>query len=132
MSSSIQAIMAQRLVRTICANCKKPREYKPHELAWVGLREEEVQGVTFYEGAGCKECSGTGYRGRLGIFEMMELNSEVRELAFRKASTNKIRDETISSGMRTLREDGVRKIISGLTTIEEVLRITSEAQAMYD
>ena len=131
-SSSIQAIMAQRLVRTICPNCKRPREYKPHELAWVGLREEEVQGVTFYEGAGCQECSSTGYKGRLGIFEMMEMTPELRELAFRKASTNKIRDEAIVSGMRTLREDGVRKVIGGLTTIEEVLRITTEAQAMYE
>ena len=131
-SSSIQAIMAQRLVRTICPNCKRPREYKPHELAWVGLREEEVQGVTFYEGEGCQECSNTGYRGRLGIFEMMEMTPELRELAFRKASTNKIRDEAIVSGMRTLREDGVRKVIGGLTTIEEVLRITTEAQAMYE
>jgi len=131
-SSSIQAIMAQRLVRTICPHCKRPRDYKPHELAWVGLREEEVQGVTFYEGAGCKECSNTGYRGRIGIFEMMEMSNELRELAFRKASTNKIRDEAIVSGMRTLREDGVRKIIGGLTTVDEVLRITSEVQAMYE
>jgi len=131
-SSSIQAIMAQRLVRTICANCKQPREYKPHELAWIGLREEEVQGVTFYEGTGCKECSGTGYRGRTAIFEMLEMNQELRELAFRKASTNKLRDEAIISGMRTLREDGVRKVIGGVTTIEEILRITAEAQAMYE
>ncbi|HUS57434.1 MAG TPA: type II secretion system ATPase GspE [Planctomycetota bacterium] len=131
-SSAIQAIMAQRLVRTICPHCKRPRDYKPHELAWVGLREEEVQGVTFYEGAGCRECSGTGYKGRLGIFEMLEMTSEMRELAFRKASTNKLRDEAIVSGMRTLRDDGVRKVISGLTTIEELLRITAEVQAMYE
>jgi len=131
-SSSIQAVMAQRLVRTICPNCKRPREYKPHELAWVGLREEDVQGVTFYEGQGCKECSGTGYKGRTAIFEMLEMNQELRELAFRKASTNKLRDEAIISGMRTLREDGVRKVISGITTIEEILRITAEAQAMYE
>ena len=131
-SSSIQAIMAQRLVRTICPNCKRPKDYKPHELAWIGLREEDVQGVTFYSGAGCKECSFTGYKGRLGIFEMMEMSPELRELAFRKASTNKVRDEAIVSGMRTLREDGVRKVIAGLTTIEEILRITAEVQAMYE
>jgi type II secretory ATPase GspE/PulE/Tfp pilus assembly ATPase PilB-like protein len=130
-SSSIQAIMAQRLVRTICPNCKQPKEYKPHELAWIGLREKETKKVTLYEGAGCRECGGTGYKGRLGIFEMMELSNEIRELAFRKASTTKIRDEAIVSGMRTLHEDGVRKVINGLTTIEEVLRITAEAQAMY-
>ncbi len=131
-SSSVQAIMAQRLVRTICSTCKRTREYKPHELAWIGLREEDVQGVTFYEGAGCNECTGTGYKGRLGIFEMLEMNTEMRELAFRKASTSKLRDEAIVSGMRTLREDGVRKVTSGLTTIEEILRITAEAQAMYE
>jgi len=131
-SSAIQAIMAQRLVRTICPSCKRPKDYKPHELAWIGLREEEVQGVTFYEGAGCKDCNHTGYKGRLGIFEMMEMTGELRELAFRKASTNKVRDEAIVSGMRTLREDGVRKVIAGLTTIEEILRITAEVQAQYE
>jgi len=130
-SSSIQAIMAQRLVRTICPNCKRKREYRPHELAWVGLREEDVQGITFYEGAGCKECSNTGYRGRLGIFEMLEMTNELSELAFRKASTNKLRDEAIVSGMRTLREDAVRKVLNGDTTIEEALRVTAESQSMY-
>jgi type IV pilus assembly protein PilB len=128
-ASSIQAVMAQRLLRTICSECKTPREYKPHELAWVGLREENVKGVTFYHGVGCRECVNTGYRGRMGIFELMELNTELREMAFRKAGVNKIREQAQLSGMRSLQTDGVRKVISGHTTIEEVLRITAESTA---
>jgi len=128
-ASSIQAVMAQRLVRTICKSCKVEHEYKPHELAWVGLRPEQCVGVTFYEGAGCDDCVNTGYRGRLGIFEMMELNSELREMAFRQLGANQIREQAQTSGMRSLQQDGVRKVLAGDTTIEEVLRVTVESAA---
>ena len=127
-ASSIQAIMAQRLLRTICKECKTEHEYKPHELAWIGLREQDVREVTFYHGAGCEQCMGTGCRGRLGIFEMMEMNSELREMAFRKESSNVIREQALISGMRSLQADGARKVIGGITTIEEVLRVTAESQ----
>jgi type IV pilus assembly protein PilB len=124
-SSSIQAIMAQRLVRTVCKNCKEPYEAPEHELRAVGLTPDDVSGVTLYRGGGCPECQGTGYKGRIGIFEMMELDSELRDMAFHKAATNRIRDQAIASGMRTLMQDGIRKVIQGITTIDEVLRITA-------
>jgi type IV pilus assembly protein PilB len=125
-ASSIQAVMAQRLIRTICKNCKEPYEYSERELDSVGLTPEDVEHVTTCHGAGCDECSGTGYKGRLGIFELMEMNTELQELAFAHAPTNKIREAAISSGMTGLRNDGIRKVLRGITTIEEVVRITTE------
>jgi len=120
-SSSIQAIMAQRLIRRICANCKEPYEPKPIELKMVNLSPEDVAHVTFYKGAGCGECNHTGFKGRVGIFELMEMDGQLRDMAFNKAPTNRIRDQAIASGMRPLLHDGVRKVLQGLTTIEEVL-----------
>jgi type IV pilus assembly protein PilB len=128
-ASSIQAIMAQRLIRTICKNCKEPCEYTERELATVGLTPDDVAHVTLYHGAGCDECGGNGYRGRLGIFEMMELNVELQELAFHHAPTNKLREAALNSGMTDLRSDGVRKILRGVTTVEEIVRITSEIES---
>lgn len=126
-ASSIQAVMAQRLVRTICKNCKREREYKPHELAWVGLRPENIEGIKLYEGAGCDECVDTGHKGRLGIFELMELDTALRDMAFQRVGSNKLREQARISGMRSLQEDAVRKVLSGHTTIEEVLRVTAES-----
>ena len=124
-SSSIQAIMAQRLVRTLCQNCKEPFEAQPYELQAVGLTEEDVANVTLYQPRGCPECKNTGYKGRLGIFEMMEMDTELRDMAFHKVATNRLRDQAIASGMRTLMQDGLRKILRGITSIDEVLRITA-------
>jgi len=120
-ASSIQAIMAQRLIRRICTNCKEVYQPKPHELRLVGMTEEDVAHVTLYKGAGCVECSQTGFKGRVGIFELMEMDSQLRDMAFNKATTNRIRDQAVASGMRTLLHDGVRKVLQGVTTIEEVL-----------
>jgi type IV pilus assembly protein PilB len=124
-SSSIQAIMGQRLVRRVCQNCKQPYQAKPFELKTVGLSEEDVAHVTLYKGAGCPECSGTGFKGRVGVFELMEMDGQLREMAFHKAATNRIRDQAVASGMRTLTQDGVRKVLQGVTTIEEVLSNTA-------
>ncbi len=126
-ASSIQAVMAQRLLRTICKNCKQPVTYTERELAAVNLTPEDVANITLYRGTGCDECSGTGYRGRIGIFELMEMNTELQELTFNRAPTNKLRDVAINTGMVDLRRDGVRKILRGITTIEEVLRVTAES-----
>ena len=127
-ASSIQAVMAQRLVRTICKNCKVPAVYDETELSKIGLTPEDIQGITLFRGAGCKECDDTGYKGRLGIFELMEMNTELQELAFHRAPTNKLRDAAMSSGMTGLRGDGVRKVLRGTTTVEEILRVTQEAE----
>jgi len=126
-ASSVQAIMAQRLVRTICSNCKEPYEYPERVLRAAGLTPEEVEGITFYHGAGCPRCHGTGYHGRLGIFELMEMNADLRNLTFAKAPTGEIREKARSYGMLTLLEDGLRKVIQGDTTIEEVMRVAGAA-----
>jgi type IV pilus assembly protein PilB len=127
-ASSVQAIMAQRLVRTICGNCKEPYEVPPKVLRSVGLQPEEVEGITFYHGAGCNRCSRTGYYGRLGIFELMEMNNDLRNLTFAKAPTGEIREKARSYGMLTLLEDGIRKAIQGITTVDEVLSVAGAAQ----
>ncbi|MCK5008871.1 MAG: type II secretion system ATPase GspE [Deltaproteobacteria bacterium] len=124
-ASSIQAIMAQRLVRVICKNCKTIDENpEPHFLRLLDITAEDIRKRPIYKGAGCSKCQGTGYKGRIGIFEMVELNSELRELAFAKAPTTELRKAAIASGMRTLMEDGKTKIFRGVTTPEEVARIT--------
>ena len=127
-ASSVQAIMAQRLVRTICPNCKEPAEIPPRVLTSVGLSQEEVEGITFYQGGGCNRCGGTGYYGRIGIFEMLEMNADLRNLTFAKAPTGEIRAKARSYGMLTLREDGLRKAIQGQTTVDEVLRVAGAIQ----
>lgn len=120
-ASSIQAIMAQRLLRVICKKCKTvDPSPDPGHLHLVGITEEEAKKHTFYKGAGCSTCQGTGYKGRLGIFEMVEMNTRLRDLAFRKATTTELRQAAKASGMRSLVEDGKLKIFQGITTVAEV------------
>lgn len=123
-TATLEAIIAQRLVRKICLNCKK--EYQPSEaqLMELGLLPEDVVGRVFYYGEGCEYCNHTGYRGRQGIFELMVMDDELRELVMRHASTNVLRTEARRRGMRTLRETGLLAIYDGVTTIEEVVRET--------
>jgi type IV pilus assembly protein PilB len=124
-ASSIQAIMAQRLIRLICPECKEEDQHPDTFTARVlGFTPEELEGKTLYKGAGCSRCGGSGYRGRQGIFELMILNNELRELAFNRAPSSEIRRAAIAAGMGTLADDGKRKILNGITTIEEVVRIT--------
>ena len=124
-ASSIQAAMAQRLVRTICPQCKTPTEYSVKELGALGLKPEDVRNVTLYRGEGCTYCHGSGFRGRTGIFELMEMDNTLREMAFRKEPHGNLRRQARMSGMVTLQEDGIRKILAGVTTADEVLRITA-------
>jgi len=124
-SSSIQAVMAQRLLRTICKSCKVPHEFTPAELMTVGVKPEDAEGVQFYSGAGCGECRETGYKGRLAIFEMMEMNTRLRDMAFNLEPVHKIRQEAEASGMKSLQTDGVHKLLGGITTVEEVLAVTA-------
>jgi type IV pilus assembly protein PilB len=124
-ASAIQAVMAQRLVRVICSQCKEvDPEPSPYLMKVLGLDENELQGRPVYRGRGCSHCSNTGYHGRLGIFEMMLLNSELRDLAFNRATVSQIRQAARASGMKSLAEDGKTKILNGVTTLEEVARIT--------
>jgi len=126
-ASSVQAIMAQRLVRTICKECKEvdpnPDRYI---LRLVGFDPDKMEDVKIYKGRGCKACHGTGYRGRMAIFEMLEMNNQIRELAFERAPTNKLRQAAKAGGMKPLVADGRVKILKGLTTPEEISRITQE------
>jgi len=127
-ASSIQAIMAQRLARVLCKECKTPHEPELSQLRAVSLKPEDVVGKQIYKAVGCKACSQTGFRGRMGIFELMEMNSALRDLAFHKAPVSDVRRQARASGMVTLQEDGARKILRGVTTIEEVTRITQREQ----
>ncbi len=124
-ASSIQAIMAQRLIRIICEECKT-EDPNPDSrvLKMLGFTPEELEGRMIWKGVGCKRCAGTGYRGRKGIFEMLVMNSELRELAFNRAPANQLRRAARASGMRSLLEDGKLKILRGLTTPAELVRIT--------
>ncbi len=122
-ASSIQAIMAQRLIRVICKKCKVVDENpNPKHLRLLGIDPAETKKRPVYKGAGCSACHNTGYKGRLGIFEMIEMNSELRELAYKRATTSELRTAAKASGMRTLAEDGVLKVFKGVSTPEEVSR----------
>lgn len=124
-SSAVQAILAQRLVRKLCAKCKKVYTPTDTELRSVGLSQDSIRGVRIFQNVGCDDCKKGGYRGRMGIYEMLEMSPAMRELTFHQASTMKLRDEAkLSGGMSTLQEDGVRKILAGYTTIPEILRVT--------
>ena len=124
--STIRAIIAQRLVRLICPKCKKAYDPQGHELSDLGISQEKTKGLKFYKGEGCSECNGTGYKGRTGIYELLIMDERLRELVVKRDSLSTIRDAARNAGMKTLREDGIKKIIEGVTTVEEVLRETKE------
>ncbi len=121
-SSSLIGVLAQRLVRMICPKCKEP--YEPGQKIVDKL--ELAGNITTYHGAGCEYCRNTGYRGRTGIFELMIVNSEIRQLILERASSDVIRKMAVSQGMQLLRESGLEKVGQGITTIEEVLRVAQE------
>jgi len=121
-ASSVIAILAQRLVRVICPKCKHPFTPSEAMLETAGITPETAASATFMKGKGCSYCSKTGYRGRLGIFELMLMTPKIRELAFQGASTQEIRKAAVAQGMHTLYQDGIRKVLKGITTLEEVFR----------
>ncbi|MGF1635222.1 MAG: GspE/PulE family protein [Phycisphaerae bacterium] len=123
-TATLEGVIAQRLVRRICSSCKT--EYTPalEQLMELGLTPDDVQGRAFYYGKGCDACNITGYRGRNGIFEMMTLDDDMRDMIVARASTQVLREEAKKRGMRTLRQAGLRLIYDGITTIEEVVRET--------
>jgi len=120
-ASSVIAIMAQRLVRLVCQKCKEPDQPPASEIQAAGLSPAEAAGATFMRGRGCSHCHHTGYRGRKGIYEMLRMNSTIRDLTFAREPTQTIRRQARLHGMRTLLEDGVAKAVAGMTTLEEVL-----------
>jgi type IV pilus assembly protein PilB len=130
-STAIMAVMAQRLIRRLCKACKEPYEPTAVELRQIHLTPSALQGRTVYRAKGCEDCSNTGYRGRVGAFELFAMDSTLREMCFRGASTVKLREQAkISGGLVTLMEDGVRKFLAGDTTIEEVLTVAVAGEAV--
>ncbi len=123
-ASSTRAIMAQRLVRRICDKCKEPYAPQEAELRLLGPAAKQLASAQLFHGKGCAECSFTGYRGRLGIYEIFQIDDQVRNLIFEQVSSSELRIKARELGMRTLREDGVRKVVAGITTLSEVLRVT--------
>lgn len=123
-SSSLIAIIAQRLVRKVCPDCKEPVTPSPVELRELGLGKMDNDSGQFFVGAGCERCFQTGYRGRTGIYEMMMIDSEIQNLIYKRESAGAIKRNALDSGLKTLRMDGARKVLDGITTISEVLRVT--------
>ena len=123
-STSLRATLAQRLVRKICAKCRQPYTPTSSELRSLGINAAQAAAATFARGAGCATCNGTGFRGRLSIVELFLVNEEIQRLIYENSGSARLRDKARSFGMRTMREDGLRKVTSGMTTIDEIVTIT--------
>ena len=123
-TATVEAILAQRLVRRICVECKEPVEPTDDQLAELEIKREQLKGRKFYHGVGCSVCSNTGYKGRVGLFELMIMDDDLRNLILANAPTDKLRAAAKSKGMRLLRQSGIGFVVDGTTTAEEVIRET--------
>jgi general secretion pathway protein E len=121
-SSALLGVMAQRLVRVICTECRQPHAITPQILEELGIHTEQT--FDSYQGEGCKNCNFTGYRGRMGIYELLVIDDSIRELILKKAGAQEIREQAQKNGMKVLREDGLQKVVQGQTTVEEIIRVT--------
>ena len=124
-SASLRAALAQRLARSICQNCKQPYEPSASELSLLGVTEDQVGSANFMEGAGCEKCGNNGFRGRKGVFEIFVVNAEIEEMIYHNVSIVELRKKAREMGMRSMREDGFRKVLAGITTLDEVLMVTT-------
>lgn len=123
-AAAVRAVLAQRLVRRNCPDCRVPFEHDGKLLNSLGIRSDQITDASFMKGEGCLKCNGTGFRGRVGVFEMFQVNEELQSMIYEEASLVALRDKAREMGMRNMREDGIRKIIGGITTPEEVLHAT--------
>jgi general secretion pathway protein E len=123
--SSLVAVLAQRLVRVLCPRCREAYSVPEHELRELGLKPTN-QPITVYRGIGCPACNQTGYHGRVGIFEMMLVDDNIRGMVSRAVDSKTIKKAAVSKGMGTLRQDGARKVLRGVTSVAEVMRATEE------
>jgi type II secretory ATPase GspE/PulE/Tfp pilus assembly ATPase PilB-like protein len=123
-ASSIRAVMAQRLVRRLCMRCKVPAELSASEMRALSIEPSQMKSAQVMGATGCESCRHTGYRGRMGIFEIFIIDDEVRHMINKRTSTFLLRRRARELGMRTLREDGVRKVLAGLTSPQEVISAT--------
>jgi type IV pilus assembly protein PilB len=124
-ASAVNLVVAQRLVRRICKECKAEARYTDVELSALGTDLESLRQIKFMKGTGCDACSGTGYKGRAGLYEVMALSPELRRMILRGASVADIQEQAVKDGMLTLRMDGMKKIERGVTTLEEVVKETA-------
>ena len=123
-ASSVNLILAQRLARLICSNCRAPIELPPQALLDIGVAREEIGSFTCFQGTGCPQCNGSGFRGRIALYEVMPISEEVRDLVLNGASASEIKRCAVSLGMKTLRQSGIGKLKEGQTTVGEVVRVT--------
>ena len=123
-TASVNLVLAQRLARRICSECKKPVEVDPQTLLDMGFSKEDMKNIVIHKGAGCTNCNGTGYKGRVALYEVMRFVDELKEMVLQGASSAELKAAAARLGMSTLRMSGIRKIIEGVTTPEEVLRVT--------
>jgi type II secretory ATPase GspE/PulE/Tfp pilus assembly ATPase PilB-like protein len=130
-ASSLDLCMAQRLIRKLCPLCKKPYKPTQEQLEMIGFNKKEAEKITFYEPVGCEECSQTGYKGRMPLFELMEMTPDISKLVMQRADTNLLKAQAVKDGMTLLVQDGMRRIAEGLTSIQEVLSVaTAELDLM--
>jgi len=122
--SCLNCVMAQRLLRKICTKCRRPMKYSANELGDAGVDPERVRNMTLYDANGCDECNGTGYRGRVAIIELLELNDEIRDLIIAKAPATRLKQAARDAGVTFLRESAVEKLTEGITTLKEINRVT--------
>jgi type IV pilus assembly protein PilB len=123
-ATSVHLICAQRLIRKVCPDCKAEIKTPAQALINAGFSPEEAKTIQTYKGEGCKVCNGTGYKGRIGMYEVMEISEEIQELILVGASAREIRRKAVEEGMLTLRQSGLAKLKAGMTTLDEVLRET--------
>ncbi|OGL47740.1 MAG: hypothetical protein A2W05_01075 [Candidatus Schekmanbacteria bacterium RBG_16_38_10] len=125
-SSTLSAVIAQRLVRVICNDCKESYVPDDESLSEIGITRDQLKNGVLYRGRGCMSCVKTGYKGRIGIFEILKMDEGTKRLVLEKYDSNAIKKEAMKNGMLILKQDGARKVIEGLTTIEEILRVAHE------
>ncbi len=125
-SASLLGVLAQRLVRKVCGNCKVEYTPEPEVLRRLGLSEDEIKGKTLFRGVGCEKCSGSGYNGRYAIHELFVVDDEIESAIVKDKSAGELRDLAVARGMKTLRHDGIHKAFQGITTLEEVLAKTND------
>jgi type IV pilus assembly protein PilB len=123
-ATSVHLIVAQRLVRRICTFCKEPMEMPTAALVSAGYSEHEARTLKLFRGRGCERCNNTGYKGRVGLYEVMEVEDEMREMVLSGASSFELRNKSMQNGMMTLRMSGLQKVRDGMTTVEEIVRET--------
>jgi type II secretory ATPase GspE/PulE/Tfp pilus assembly ATPase PilB-like protein len=126
--NSLTLAVAQRLVRRVCLKCREPYTPSPALLESIGLKPNQEEEILFYRGKGCDSCNQTGYRGRVGIFEIMVMSQEIRNLVLQKALPSVIKRKALEKGMTTLMESGINKVIQGITSIDEVLSTCVEEE----